>query len=107
MDNVLTLSNDPSFTDQFPSVPKNLRFSDSQSLYRFLDDNEERLTMIIDGKPEGFPGWAKNHLIIAFHDYSSGGLSNIYDSGEVAMVFNRDDETAYEIVNGILDHMIV
>ena len=106
-DSVLLLTKDSWFEEQFPSVPEGMRFSDTQSLYRFLDTNEKRLMIILDGRPEGYPGWSSNHLVIVFHDYSSGGISDVYDAGDVQMAFNRDDDGAIEIVNQIIDHLIV
>ena len=103
----LILSNDPDFTARFPAISPELQFTDSQSLYRFLDENEERMIMILDQRPEGFPGWAKNNLVIVFHDYSSGSDAGMYDSKDVHMAFNLDDDNAYGIVNGIIDTMIL
>ena len=107
VDHALVLSNDPDFIVRFPAIPAELQFADTQSLYRFLDENEERMIMILDRRPEGFPGWAKNNLVIVFHDYSNGTDAGIYDGKDVQMAFNIDDDGAYDIVNGIIENMIL
>ena len=106
VDFALTLSRDPSFAEQFPAISPEMRFSDSQALLRFLDEAEGRLVIILDGGLDVFPGWAKGHLVILFHDYSDGGTSDFYESGDVDIAFNRDDDGAIGIVNGILEQMI-
>jgi hypothetical protein len=105
--NALVLSSDPDFAARFPAIPAELQFADSQNLYRFLDTNEERMIMILDRRPEGFPGWSKNSLVIVFHDYSNGTDAGIYDANDVHLAFNIDDDGAYDIVNSMIETMIV
>ena len=107
VDHALVLSNDPYFIANFPAIQPEHHFADTQSLYRFLDENEERMIMIFDRRPEGFPGWSKSSLVIVFHDFSNGSDAGMYDSGDVHMAFNIDDDGAYNIVNSILETMIV
>ena len=107
VDFALTLSRDPAFAELFPAVSPEMQFSDSQALLRFLDDHEGRLVILLDGRLDVFPGWAKNHFVIVFHDYSEGHGSDLYDSGDVGLAFNRDDDAAYGFVNGIIEHMLV
>ena len=106
VDFALTLSRDPAFAERFPAVRHDMQFSDSQAMLRFLDEAEGRLVIILDGGLDVFHGWGKRHLVILFHDYSDGGGSDFYESGDVDMVFNRDDDTAIGLVNGIIEHMI-
>ena len=106
VDFALTLSRDSAFAALFPAVQPEMQFSDSQALLRFLDEAEGRLVIILDGGLDVFPGWAKNHLVILFHDFSSGGNSDFYESGDVDMAFSRDDDGAVGIVNGIIEQML-
>ena len=106
VDFALTLSRDPSFAEQFPAISPERQFSDSQALLRFLDEADGRLVILLDGGLDVFPGWAKNHLVILFHDFSSDGSSDFYESGDVDMAFNRDDDGAIGIANGIIEQML-
>ena len=107
VDHALILSSDPDFTARFPAIKPELKFTDTQSLYRFLDENDDRMIMILDKRPEGFPGWAKNNLVVVFHDYSNGSDAGMYDAKDVHMAFNLDDDGAYDTINQIIDTMIV
>ena len=107
VDHAILLSRDPWFAEQFPCIPAELQFADTQSLFRFLDTNEKRMIIVLDGKIEGFPNWSGNNLVIMFHDFSSGGGTDLYDTGEVTMAFNRDVDESFVIVNNIIEQMIV
>jgi hypothetical protein len=106
-DHALILSNDSEFIARFPSIPSNLQFADTQNLYRFLDENDERMVIILDKRPEGFPGWSKSSLVIVFHDYSNSSDKGLYDAKDVHLAFNFDDDNAYDIVNQIIETMIL
>ena len=107
VDHALLFSRDPWFSEQFPSVRPELQFADTQSMFRFLDTNENRMIIVLDGKIDGFPNWSANNLVIQFHEYSSGGGNDLYNAGDVALAFNRDVDESFTIVNNIIDQMIV
>ncbi len=103
----MLLSRDPWFVEQFPCVRLELQFADTQSLFRYLDTNEKRMVIILDGKIDGFPNWSSSNLVIQFHDFSTGNGSDLYNAGDVALAFNRDVDESFAIVNSIIDQMIV
>jgi len=107
VDHALLFSRDPWFCEQFPSVRPELQFSDTQSMFRFLDTNENRMIIVLDGKIDGFPNWSSNNLVILFHEYASGGGNDLYTAGDVALAFNRDVDESFTIVNSVIDLMIV
>ena len=107
VDHALLFSRDPWFAEQFPCVRPELQFTDLQSMFRFLDTNENRMVIVLDGKIDGFPNWSANNLVIQFHEYSSGSGSDLYEAGDVALAFSRDVDESFAIVNSIIEQMIV